>query len=511
MKTMETYKNPILYADYSDPDVIRVGEDYYMVASSFTYIPGVPLLHSKDLVHWELINYCVKELPFEKYALPCHGSGTWAPSIRYHQGTFYVFIPLVDEGILVARVRDPYGDFELNMLCESKGWIDPCPFWDDDGKSYMVFAYAKSRSGIKHRLSLVEMTPDCLSLLTEPRLIFDGEQIAPTSEGPKMYKKDGYYYILMPSGGVETGWQSCLRARSPYGPYEYKVVMHQGNTPVKGPHQGGWVTSPDGKDWFVHFQDVGELGRIIHLQPMCFLDGWPFIGQDQDGDGIGEPVEEWRMPSKGMPKYAICQSDDFSGKTLGLQWQWQANPNIEFYSLEENPGHLRLRCWNNQSRENLLWYAPNVLTQIPQKEAVDMTVRLLLEGKEIGDFGGIGVVGHTYGYAGLYHTENGTEVRCYQGTVTGRMFEGEAWEELAYSMEVPQEAAGDQAWFRVVLSEDKTYQFFYSFDGGTFIPIGYVFPLSRATWTGAKLCLWACSRENRVSEGYCEYGYVDIK
>ena len=165
---MSTYKNPILYADYSDPDVARVGEDYYMVSSSFTYIPGVPLLHSRDLVHWELINHCVKELPFEKYALPCHGSGTWAPSIRYHEGTFFVFIPLVDEGILVARSRDPYGEFECNMLCESKGWIDPCPFWDDDGRAYMVFAYAKSRSGIKHRLSLAEMDPQCRCLLAEP-------------------------------------------------------------------------------------------------------------------------------------------------------------------------------------------------------------------------------------------------------------------------------------------------------------------------------------------------------
>ena len=326
---MRTYKNPILYADYSDPDVVRVGEDYYMVSSSFTYIPGVPLLHSRDLVHWELINHCVKKLPFEKYALPCHGSGTWAPSIRYHEGTFFVFIPLVDEGILVARSKDPYGEFEWNMLCESKGWIDPCPFWDDDGRAYMVFAYAKSRSGIKHRLSLVEIDPQCRSLLTEPRLIFDGEQIAPTSEGPKMYKRNGYYYILMPSGGVETGWQSCLRSRSVYGPYDYRVVMHQGNSRVNGPHQGGWVTSPDGRDWFVHFQDVVELGRIIHLQPMCFLDDWPFIGQDQNGDGIGEPVEEWPVPAEGMPEYAIRQSDDFAEKTLGLQWQWQGEPKTK--------------------------------------------------------------------------------------------------------------------------------------------------------------------------------------
>ena len=504
---MRTYKNPILYADYSDPDVVRVGEDYYMVSSSFTYIPGVPLLHSRDLVHWELINHCVKKLPFEKYALPCHGSGTWAPSIRYHEGTFFVFIPLVDEGILVARSKDPYGEFEWNMLCESKGWIDPCPFWDDDGKAYMVFAYAKSRSGIKHRLSLVEIDSQCRSLLTEPRLIFDGEQIAPTSEGPKMYKRNGYYYILMPSGGVETGWQSCLRSRSVYGPYDYKVVMHQGNSRVNGPHQGGWVTSPDGRHWFIHFQDVVELGRIIHLQPMCFLDDWPFIGQDQNGDGIGEPVEEWPVPAEGMPEYAIRQSDDFAEKTLGLQWQWQANPNTDFYSLEEHPGYLRLYCYRNPGRENLLWYAPNVLTQIPQKQKLSMTVKLSLSGGEDGDFGGIGMAGHDYGYAGLYYTGKGIQVRCYRGTVTDPMFEGEAGEKLVFS----REAEGEQAWFRLTLEEDKTYGFSYSPDGRNFTRIEYSFPLKRATWTGAKLCLWSCSRENRESGGYCDYEYVEIK
>lgn len=438
------------------------------------------------------------------------------------------------------------------MLCESKGWIAPCPFWDDDGRAYMVFAYAKSRSGIKHRLSLVEIDPQCRSLLTEPRLIFDGEQIAPTSEGPKMYKRNGYYYILMPSGGVETGWQSCLRSRSVYGPYDYRVVMHQGNSRVNGPHQGGWVTSPDGRDWFVHFQDVVELGRIIHLQPMCFLDDWPFIGQDQNGDGIGEPVREWSVPAGerttgeratgeratgehttgerttgkhtagdhtegeraaredpagDVPEYAIRQSDDFEEKTLGLQWQWQANPDAGFYSLRENPGHLRLYCYRNPGRENLLWYAPNVLTQIPQKQKLSMTVKLSLSGREDGDFGGIGMVGHDYGYAGLYRMGKGIQIRCYRGTVTQPMFEGEAGEKLVFS----QEADREQAWFRLVLEEDKTYGFSYSFDGRNFTRIEYSFPLKRATWTGAKLCLWSCSRENRESDGYCDYEYVEIK
>ena len=298
--------------------------------------------------------------------------------------------------------------------------------------------------------------------------------------------------------------------------------MHQGNSRVNGPHQGGWVTSPDGRDWFVHFQDVVELGRIIHLQPMCFLDDWPFIGQDQNGDGIGEPVREWSVPAGerttgeraagdgpagDMPEYAIRQSDDFAEKTLGLQWQWQANPDAGFYSLRENPGHLRLYCYRNPGRENLLWYAPNVLTQIPQKQKLSMTVKLSLSGREDGDFGGIGMVGHDYGYAGLYRMGKGIQIRCYRGTVTQPMFEGEAGEKLVFS----QEADREQAWFRLVLEEDKTYGFSYSFDGRNFTRIEYSFPLKRATWTGAKLCLWSCSRENRESDGYCDYEYVEIK
>lgn len=503
---MQTYKNPVLYADYSDPDVIRVGEDYYMVASSFTYLPGVPLLHSKDLVHWELINYCVKALPFEKYSVPSHGSGTWAPAIRYYNGTFIVFIPLVDEGILVARSEDPYGEFQLNMICMNKGWIDPCPFWDDDGKAYMVFAYAGSRAGIKHRLMLVEMDPDCTRLIGEPVMIFDGEQIAPTTEGPKMYKKDGYYYVLMPSGGVEHGWQSCLRASSVYGPYEYKIVMHQGDAPVNGPHQGGWVTAPDGKDWFIHFQDVIELGRIIHLQPMCFMDGWPFMGQDTNGDGIGEPVSEWKMPAEGMPEYTIAQADDFSSDTLGLQWQWQANPNPDNYSLTANPGNLRLFCRKNPDRENLLWYAPNVLTQIPQQKAFTVTAKMTLHGEKTGDFGGIGMVGHSYAYAGVYQEEESAEIRCYEGAVTEKMFLGEAEERCVLKLVLDKES--DSIWMRLTVSEDKSYRFSWSLDGENFSELDSAFRLQRATWTGAKICLWACSRENEESAGYCDYEYV---
>ncbi|MEY8353224.1 glycoside hydrolase 43 family protein [Lachnospiraceae bacterium 54-53] len=500
------YQNPILYADYSDPDVIRVGEDYYMVASSFTYLPGVPLLHSRDLVHWEIINHCVPSLPFEKYDRPSHGSGTWAPSIRFHDGVFYVFVPLPDEGVFVAKSGDPYGKFTLTCLQPAKGWIDPCPFWDDDGRAYMVFAYAKSRSGIKHRLDLVEMDPECTKLLGDPVTIFDGEQLGPTTEGPKLYKHQGYYYILMPSGGVATGWQSALRGKSVTGPYEYRIVMHQGNTEVNGPHQGGWVTGTDGRHWFIHFQDVIELGRITHLQPLCFNRGWPFIGCEQNGDGIGEPVMEWELPAEGQPEYRIAQSDDFSGERLGLQWQWQANPRDSFYSISGHPG-IRLFCLSNEARENLLWYAPNAMTQIPQHQAFCAVTKVRLRGEKAGDMAAMGMIGHSYAYMGLMKTEAGNRLVLCSGTVTGKEFGGEAREDQAASL--PWES--DQVFLRVEVFRNKTYRFAWSADGVRYTFMGEANPLCRATWTGAKLCLWSANKYNFSSEGYGEYDFIHIE
>lgn len=506
-----TYKNPILYADYSDPDVIRVGEDYYMVSSSFSFFPSVPLLHSRDLVHWEIINHCVPSLPFEKYYLPSHGSGTWAPSIRWHKGVFYVFVPLPDEGIYVARSSDPYGTFTLNCLCEAKGWIDPCPFWDDDGKAYMMFAYARSRSGIKHRLDLVEMDETCTRLIGTPVTVFDGRQLGPTTEGPKVYKHDGYYYVLMPSGGVASGWQSALRAKNIRGPYEYKIVMHQGSTPVNGPHQGGWTDSPDGRNWFVHFQDVGSLGRIVHLQPLCFNGGWPFIGAEQNGDGIGEPVSEWELPVTGQPEYRIATSDEFTGAKLGLQWQWQAVPRDDVYSLAKNPGHLRLYCRKLEERKNLLWHAPNVLTQIPQSRSFTATVKLALYGEQDGDMAALGMTGHRYAYAALKWEQGRMKICLYRGVVTETEYEGAAEEECVAVYGLDHETVDRYVYLRMVLAADETYTFFWSANGTWYRPLGADCPLSKGTWTGARLCLWAANYNNIPSGGYGDYDYIHIE
>jgi beta-xylosidase len=232
-----TYKNPIIYADYSDPDVIRVGNDYYMVASSFTCQPGIPVLHSHDLVNWRIINYVYTSLPLERYKKPQHGQGSWAPSIRYHKGKFYVYFCTPEDGLFMASTTDPAKKWDLHLVQDVANWEDPCPFWDNDGKAYLLHGKVGAGPAILHRMSV-----DGKRLLDNGKLIYQNAEKQPVLEGFKfMEKRDGYYYFSAPAGGVATGWQSVFRSRNIYGPYEDKIVLHQGKTNINGPHQGGFV------------------------------------------------------------------------------------------------------------------------------------------------------------------------------------------------------------------------------------------------------------------------------
>ncbi|WP_315817294.1 glycoside hydrolase 43 family protein [Paraflavitalea speifideaquila] len=280
-----TYKNPVINADYSDPDAIRVGDDYYLIASSFDAVPGLPILHSKDLVNWRIIGHALKrQPPFDHFSKTQHGNGVWAPAIRYHKGEFYIYYPDPDFGIYVTRAKSIQGPWTDPVLVEAgKGLIDPCPLWDEGGKVYLAHAYAGSRAGIKSLLVIKEMEATGTKVINEGVLVYDGHELDATIEGPKLYKHNGYYYIFAPAGGVSTGWQLVLRSKNIYGPYERKIVMEQGATPINGPHQGAWVQTPAGEDWFLHFQDKEAYGRVVHLQPMKWINNWPVIGVDKEG------------------------------------------------------------------------------------------------------------------------------------------------------------------------------------------------------------------------------------
>ena len=390
-----TYTNPILYTDYSDPDAIRVGEDYFMIASSFCNTPAVPLLHSKDLVNWKVINYIMDKLPFEYYDKPVPGCGTWAPAIRFHEGTYYVFIPMPDEGIMMCKTTDPWGKWsEPAYVRKVVGWIDPCPFWDEDGKAYMVTAFARSRIGFKSMLYMSPIEPDCSGVLDDGQFIYDGHATQPTIEGPKLYKRNGYYYIFAPAGGVKPGWQTVLRSKNIYGPWEEKIVLHQGNSPVNGPHQGAWVDTPDGQDWFLHFQDVGNAGRIVHLQPMHWENDWPVIGVNAV-DGCGEPVLRYKKPEVGAADPIDTQedSDFFEGDRLGLQWQWNANYKKEWYDLKD--GQLLLHAQAADPKIQLCDISNLLLQKWPAPE-FSITTCLHLKQMKDGDVAGLVSLGGCY-------------------------------------------------------------------------------------------------------------------
>lgn len=397
----DSYSNPILYGDYSDPDVCRAGEDYFMISSSFCNAPGLPLLHSKDLVNWKVVNYILPRIPDSRYDKPVHGCGVWAPAIRCHEGTFYACFPMPDEGIFMSTARDPFGKWsEPVNIRPGAGWIDPCPFWDDDGRAWLVAGVAKSRIGYKSVLYMVEMQPDGMELIGEEVKIFDGNENGQvTIEGPKLYKRNGWYYIFAPAGGVKTGWQTVLRSRNILGPYEFRVVMRQGSTSVNGPHQGAWVDTVTGEDWFLHFQDVYAAGRIVHLQPMSWKEDWPVIGIAEPGAEWGEPVLQYRKPDVGAAadRTAVCEpdtSDDFTGSTLGLQWQWNANPGEGWYRLTGDG----LRLYAVQEEAGLAYGDyPNLLLQKWPAPEFSCVTRMELSGLCEGDEAGVISMGMEYG------------------------------------------------------------------------------------------------------------------
>ncbi len=510
------YTNPILKGDYSDPDVIRVGNDFYMTSSSFTYFPGMPILHSTDLVHWEHIGYAAQSLPFPAYENTNHKKGTWAPCIRYHNGTFYVYVCAPDEGLLAFTASDPAGPWRMTHVADETGWIDPTVLFDDDGSVWLVHAWARSRAAIDSRLYLHRMNEDGTKVIDGGIEIFHEERRHPTTEGPKIYKRNGYYYIMSPAGGVKTGWQLILRSRNIEGPYDEKIVLHQGSTEVNGPHQGGWVDTPHGEDYFIHFQDVYPYGRIPHLQPVKWVDDWPLMGTNQDADGCGEPVKEAPIP-KGLPvtEPKIYTSDGFTGDRLGLQWQWQANPRTEWYSLTENPGALRLNTCRIP-RTGTLFHAGNFLSQLMQSFDFTWTVKVDLHAKEPGDRAGIAVMGYRYHYLAAEAGRDGYVLKLVDGEAQD-MPRGYI-EQVTESTAEEAPLASGAVTLRMTVRSDFAgehprmfVRYSYSEDGTTFRDIGSEREGFAGGWTGARPGIFAANFRGKVSPGYADFYHLTVE
>lgn len=468
-----TYINPVLNADYSDPDVIRVGEKYYMVASDFHFI-GMQVLESTDLVNWQLISKVYDKFDFpaweknERYA-----GGSWAPSIRYHDGKFWIFFCTPHEGLFMTTATNPAGPWEPLHLVEAvEKWEDPCPFWDEDGQAYL----GRSRHGAGP-IIIHKMSPDGRQLLDDGLTVYTG----PVAEGTKIHKWNGYYYISIPEGGVGEGWQTILRSKNIYGPYEKKVVLEQGSTPINGPHQGAIVDLPDDKWAFIHFQHDGALGRVTHLQPMHWEDGWPVIGVDLDRNGVGEPVYSWNKPITSYDIFLPQTDDDFSSPTLGLQWQFNHNPVNEAWSLTEKPGSLTL----NALKADVFWLARNTITQKVMGYVSEATVAMDFDQMVDGQRSGLGCM---------------SQFSCLLGV------KQESGKRILYWANDMQEVNLDtleqtRIYLRVNIDMlKKSYQYSYSLDNIHFASCGDSFFIPFGHWKGCRIALYTYNKLKKAGK-----------
>ncbi|MFF7329430.1 family 43 glycosylhydrolase [Streptomyces sp. NPDC008150] len=500
-----TYRNPVLDADWSDPDVLRVGDDFYLTASSFGRVPGLPLLHSRDLVNWNLVGHALELLePAEEFAVPRHDRGVWAPALRHHDDRFWIFWGDPDHGIFQVNSPHARGPWTRPHLVRAgRGLIDPCPLWDEEtGEAYLVHAWARSRAGVNNRLTGHRMRPDGTALLDEGEVIVDGDRIPGwfTVEGPKLYRHDGWFWILAPAGGVETGWQGAFRSRGFFGPYEERIVLEQRDTAVNGPHQGGWVRTPAGEDWFVHFQQRGAYGRVVHLQPMRWAaapgrgpdDVWPVIGD------AGAPVAVHRRPAlPPQPPGAPATDDDFPGGRYGRQWQWTANPRDGWATRHSGDG-LRLACVRLAPPPAVpdLRVLPHVLTQrLPGSPCV-VEVELALRSEEPGATAGLAVLGDAYGWIGLRRSGDGT------AELVHRFAEREGGPERDAAL--PRPAPLGRALLRIEAGPAARCRFLHDVGDGL-RPSGPVFAATPWRWVGALLALFALAPAGPGHAGAAEF------
>ncbi len=537
-----TYTNPVINADYSDPDVCvgKSGEDFYMTASSFNCIPGLPILHSKDLVNWEIVNYAVKALlPLDRYATAQHGNGVWAPCIRYneHNETYYIYWGDPDLGVFVVTAKDPEGEWtEPKCIIPGKGMIDTSPLWDEDGRCYLVNGWANSRCQFNSVLTVREMSADGMKQIGDPVIVFDGNGTNDrTAEGPKFYKRDGYYWIMCPAGGVPIGHQLAMRSKSPYGPYESKTVLAQGTTDCNGPHQGGWVHLKSGEDWFMHFQDKEAYGRVVWLEPVKWTDGWPVMGEKAPVKAYGktekyagQPVLKYKKPNVGK-NYPVCnpvESDEFNTPVLGKQWQWHANYDQTFGMPTPN-GYMRVFCHRQSADYKNLWEAGNLLLQKTPADNFTATTKLTMTAKTEGQYGGIIVMGMDYSSVVLRRV--GNEFQLQQITCKSAdkgkaedvkvlaTFKPTAKDEIDY-----QPSIHCQMYLRLNVKylggknadgtnkHEAQVTFAYSKDGKKFTPCGEAFKMRQGKWIGAKVGICAAEEAGKKVRGWVDVDWFRI-
>ena len=515
-----TYTNPVINADYSDPDVCvgPSGEDYYMTASSFQCAPGLPVLHSRDLVNWEIIGYALKELYtgddalVEHFNTVQHGNGVWAPSIRFHNGEFYIYWGDPDYGVYMVKTRggDPAGEWEQPVcVIRGKGYIDTTPLWDDDGRCYLVNGWANSRAKFASVLTVRELSADGTRAIGQPVIVFDGNGTENrTCEGPKFYKRDGWYWIMCPAGGVPTGFQLAMRSKSPYGPYEHKTVLAQGKTKINGPHQGGWVHTKYGEDWFLHFQDKEAYGRVVHLNPVDWSTGWPIMGKK------GEPVTTCKKPKSSSSVIVNPEeSDEFNASTTGKQWQWHANYDEKF-GMPTAFGTYRIYNYKLSDKFVNFWEVPNLLLQKTPADKFVATTKIRFTSKAEGQLGGLIMMG--LDYSALVVRRTGKEFQLVQLTCKAADKGNPQSEQVIATLKPTAEDKTDykpgihmDIHLRLTVDDSKL-NFAYSLDGKKFKPCGTEFQMREGKWIGAKFGYVSVDPDPKTDRGWIDADWIRV-
>ncbi|SFP53122.1 glycoside hydrolase family 43 protein [Parafilimonas terrae] len=481
-----TYTNPLISADFPDPDVIRVGDTYYMVTTTMFVFPGVTILKSHDLVNWE---YCSNALPrfdfsncYNLDTCSRYGHGQWATSIKYHNNKFYLLFITLNEGGFMCTADKAEGPWHITHL--PKGFYDPGLFFDDNGKVYVAQGYNK--------ISITEVN-DSLEAIGPDSLVYTGD-IRKGLEGTHVYKINGYYYLYCTYGGRD-GMQVALRSKNIYGPYEQKLLIYDTTKGINyGIHQGALIETQTGEWWTILFVDSGPFGRFPSLQPVTWKDGWPMIGVN------GKAVTTYRKPNVGK-KYSIknfATSDEFDDKKLGMQWGWNHNPDDAKWSLMERPGYLRLKT---SGITQTFTMARNTLTQRPfakhdQTKPTIATTKMDVGKMKDGDIAGLAVFQDPYAYIGV--KQNGSSQYIIMVN-NGKTIESAA-------------VSASTIYFRTIASNATSLATFeYSTDNKTFKPFGNALAMkfNLKIFTGNKFCLF--NYATKMPGGYVDVDWLRVE
>jgi len=419
-----------------------------------------------------------------------------------------------------TRGGDPAGEWEAPVcVIRGQGYIDTTPLWDDDGRCYLVNGWANSRGKFASVLCVREMNAEGTRAIGNPVIVFDGNGTENrTCEGPKFYKRDGWYWIMCPAGGVPTGFQLAMRSKSPYGPYEHKIVLQQGKTDINGPHQGGWIHTKYGEDWFLHFQDKEAYGRVVHLNPVDWSTGWPIMGKK------GQPVTTYTKPKNSSSLMVNpAESDEFNTPVLGKQWQWHANYH-QFYGMPTAFGTMRIYThkWTDQWKN--LWCIPNMLLQKTPADQFTVTTKIRFTSKADGQAGGLIMMGHNY--QALVVKRVGKEFQLLVVTCNDADRDKPQEELLVATLKPTAEDKIDykpgiheDIYLRLKVSNAQAGQagggtplvsFAYSLDGKKFKDCGGSYTMKQGKWIGAKFGYVAYDTNPKTDKGWIDADWIRV-